>query len=349
MIPNIWSFISYFGDIAYWIGFTVAFTIVYYFLNKEEKRKVSWVFYQLLLSGYATYLLVAVLKIIFKIPRPCYGLPYCPASYSFPSGHAALSFAWLTVLLMRPERRNYLFLLPIPFLVAVSRVMLGVHTWIDVIGGAVVGILIPILIIKTEKIWKKLLKETFSKKNKFVVRKFIHLGGFLIILSYFLFGKELTSTLVFAGLVIYLLSEILRKIKIHVPIIHFLTHFCGKREEIRGIATGPIFYLIGILVSLSFFSEICFLTGTIALVIGDAVAGLVGSKIGKHKWFYNKNKSIEGSLAFFLSTLPFFSLFLPSIYPLILAFISAILESLLKSGENILLPVLVSGITCLIV
>lgn len=349
MALNIWGWISYFGDIAYWIGFTVAFTIVYYFLDKREKKKISWVFYQLLLSGYVTYILVLVLKIIFKIPRPCFGLPYCPSSYSFPSGHAAISFAWLTALLMRPERRKYLFLLPIPFLVAISRIMLGVHTWIDVVGGAVLGVLVSVFVVKTEKVWRELLRKIFSKKNKFVVRKIIHLSGILIVLSYFLLGKETTLILTFIGLVVYFISEILRKMEIHVPVIHFLTYFCGKREEIRGIATGPIFYLIGILLSLSFFPEICFLTGAIALIVGDAAAGLIGFKFGKHKWFYNKNKSIEGSLAFYLSTFPFFAIFLPIVYSLILVFAAAVLESFLSKGENILLPALVSGITCLIV
>ena len=38
------------------------------------------------------------------------------------------------------------------------------------------------------------------------------------------------------------------------------------------------------------------------LAVGDGFSDLIGRRIGKTKWIYNKNKSVEGSLAFFLSS-----------------------------------------------
>jgi undecaprenyl-diphosphatase len=72
----------------------------------------------------------------FHDPRP---LVDVPVSDSFPSGHAASSFAcaallaWLTPLPKMP-----LFVLAA--LIAFSRVYVGVHYPLDVLGGAVLGL-----------------------------------------------------------------------------------------------------------------------------------------------------------------------------------------------------------------
>jgi len=72
----------------------------------------------------------------FPDPRPLVGVP---VSDSFPSGHAAISFAcagllaWLTPLPKVP-----LFVLAA--LIAFSRVYVGVHYPLDVLGGAALGL-----------------------------------------------------------------------------------------------------------------------------------------------------------------------------------------------------------------
>jgi undecaprenyl-diphosphatase len=64
-----------------------------------------------------------------------------PSSPSFPSGHATTSFAAATaVAVLMPRLRVPAFALA--FVVALSRVYLGVHFVIDVVAGAVLGTLI---------------------------------------------------------------------------------------------------------------------------------------------------------------------------------------------------------------
>ena len=42
-------------------------------------------------------------------------------------------------------------------------------------------------------------------------------------------------------------------------------------------------------------------TGILALGVGDALASIVGKRIGKHRWSASSSKTIEGSIAFVTS------------------------------------------------
>jgi undecaprenyl-diphosphatase len=62
-----------------------------------------------------------------------------PLTFSFPSGHAASAVAAaVTLARLWPNGRLVLWLLAV--LVAVSRIYVGVHYPLDVLGGAVLGL-----------------------------------------------------------------------------------------------------------------------------------------------------------------------------------------------------------------
>jgi undecaprenyl-diphosphatase len=76
--------------------------------------------------------------------RPCVEVAAagCPGTTSFPSGHALGAAAfWTTVAVLLPQlgRRVWLVALVIPLVVAVTRVLLGVHYPSDVAAGLLVG------------------------------------------------------------------------------------------------------------------------------------------------------------------------------------------------------------------
>lgn len=86
-----------------------------------------------------------LLKLTFERPRPAafFGLAV-PASYSFPSGHALVSFAFFVGLATlpaastanRPRRTLYYIAAALPIAaIGFSRVYLGVHYPTDVLGG----------------------------------------------------------------------------------------------------------------------------------------------------------------------------------------------------------------------
>jgi undecaprenyl-diphosphatase len=77
---------------------------------------------------------------IWATPKPLVGVPH---DGSFPSGHAASSFACATVLAFALPRQAWaLFLLAAA--IAWSRVYVGVHFPLDVLAGAALGVLVAI-------------------------------------------------------------------------------------------------------------------------------------------------------------------------------------------------------------
>jgi undecaprenyl-diphosphatase len=94
-------------------------------------------------------LLARAFKSVVDVQRPAFryaepkALVHVPHDHSFPSGHAATSFACATTLALAfPRLAAPLYLLAAA--IAYSRVYVGVHYPLDVLGGAVLGIAVAI-------------------------------------------------------------------------------------------------------------------------------------------------------------------------------------------------------------
>jgi undecaprenyl-diphosphatase len=80
-----------------------------------------------------------------------------PHSGAFPSGHAATAFAAATVIAC-DSRRLAIPAYSLAALVAWSRVYVGVHWPLDVIGGAALGILVAIALLKLSEALRRSLR-----------------------------------------------------------------------------------------------------------------------------------------------------------------------------------------------
>lgn len=171
----------------------------------------------------------------------------------------------------------------------------------------------------------------------------------MFLLCWLLFPEEASSRWLAAtipfGVALYMLSNALGWVR-----NRGLIQTVSRSGVARELASGPFYYgLLHAAAAALFWTDspigIC---GIIVLCIGDGVADLVGRPYGRHKWFYNRAKSVEGSVAFFVATLtvltPIAQLFVdlgffaavPLIHLALVVFVAALVESLpLGDFDNI--------------
>ena len=154
--------ISDFGNLIVWF-FICA--ILFLFGGEKGKKVAILAILALILSSIA----VGVLKYVVAEPRPFVTLENVKLltddalGYytSFPSGHTSGSFAFAVVVGLKYKiktLRNLRLIYPLlifAMLVGFSRIYIGVHYPLDVLVGAIIGIICAIIVLKSEnKIFK---------------------------------------------------------------------------------------------------------------------------------------------------------------------------------------------------
>jgi undecaprenyl-diphosphatase len=122
-----------------WLAIALALSIVW-------RRPLPFVLTLLAVSaadGVASLLKAAIGE---KRPAEPDALITIPHSHSFPSGHAATAFAGATVLsVLLPRGAPAFFVLAAA--IAYSRLYVGVHWPLDIVGGAFVGVATALLLL----------------------------------------------------------------------------------------------------------------------------------------------------------------------------------------------------------
>jgi membrane-associated phospholipid phosphatase len=147
---ELWQCLSAFGDARILLVFVLPFC--------RRRPKLLWA---IVLSALLGWLMSRGIKLIVHLPRPDnfaeLALPEIEhrysGSFSFPSGHTVTIFSFAGIFLAAfPIRKTALFLI-LAALVGYSRIMLGAHWPIDVLGGAIVGILAAMLGLYLSEHW----------------------------------------------------------------------------------------------------------------------------------------------------------------------------------------------------
>ncbi|MBD3196363.1 MAG: phosphatase PAP2 family protein [Candidatus Lokiarchaeota archaeon] len=135
------SIITYLGDV---IPSVLIVTTAYYIYDKRFAKNLA---YSLLSSSYSN----GVLKDIFQDPRPWTRREV--TGYGFPSGHSQNAVAVWGYMAYHARKKNkivaWIFVF-IAYLIAISRVMVGVHDIQDIWGGLLFGMLFLTIFILLE-------------------------------------------------------------------------------------------------------------------------------------------------------------------------------------------------------
>jgi membrane-associated phospholipid phosphatase len=144
------KFITHLGDAGWcWILLAVILLIV------KKTRKIGLVMAVSLLSSYVVNNLI--LKNLVARVRPYEAVDglqriiEAQSDFSFPSGHSASSFAAAVVIFMLCPRKYGVPALVLAFLIALSRLYVGVHYPTDVLTGVISGTVIAVIVCTVYK------------------------------------------------------------------------------------------------------------------------------------------------------------------------------------------------------
>ncbi len=160
LFDSIFAFLSLKGNSI--ITWAIIILLLIVFEEQKDKRFIGYFFASFIITSFITN---DILKNIFERPRPIFHIASsfisCPSDFSFPSGHAAGAFSAAVILAHFDAKRKWIYY-TIATLVAYSRIYLGCHYFLDVVGGALFGSLISILVLQ---IHSQLQKKSIRKRS----------------------------------------------------------------------------------------------------------------------------------------------------------------------------------------
>lgn len=147
-------------------------------------------------------------------------------------------------------------------------------------------------------------------------RKALHLTGLTIPAFYIAFGREFTLTFVALAFALFVVLEPFRiiegfrdKIKLRlrlinpdmvagVEILERQVYMIERSHERDGVA-AHIYFSLASLIVIYFFDRNTAIAAITVATLGDAMAAIIGVRFGRHR--FKNGKSLEGSLAYFIT------------------------------------------------
>ncbi len=203
---------------------------------------------------------------------------------------------------------------------------------------------------------------TATRKSMQIPRRLFHASMGIsvgLVYQFLLTHSRAIYILGFCACVVYILEQI----RINYPELSGNIKIINKylfraEEQLKESAGVP--YVMGVLLTLISFPKVVALVAIYTLAVADPLSAIIGIKYGKTKVV--KNKSLEGSLAFFTASLlitflvffwwtSYLQIMLGSV--ILLSFLVALIGSLfemipLRIDDNLTIPLFTAGMTLLL-
>ena len=177
-----------------------------------------------------------------------------------------------------------------------------------------------------------------------VFRELIHASGIFIPVIASVVGVPLVAVSIILVIGLYATSEYLRTEGKKMPLINFITRKAASQNELYQIVLAPVYFAIGILVTLVIFPAPASSAAIAIFAFGDSTASIFGRYLAKTPLPFNNDKSLEGSIAGFFFALLAGSFFVSPLVALVGAAIAMFIEYLpLPINDNLLIP-LITGL-----
>jgi dolichol kinase/phosphoserine phosphatase len=177
-----------------------------------------------------------------------------------------------------------------------------------------------------------------------LVRESIHISGFFMPVLAVFFGLPIVAAFILTLIVLYTISEFSRINGVNMPIISTITRRAASQSELCQFTLAPIYFAVGILLTLVLFPAPASYAAVAIFTLGDSTASLVGGAFSRGGLRFNRAKSLEGSLGGFFFAFLAGSVFVSPWLALLGAMVGMFIEYLpLPVNDNLLIP-LVTGL-----
>ena len=174
-----------------------------------------------------------------------------------------------------------------------------------------------------------------------ILRETIHASGFSVPIVCIYLGLPIIALAILIIMLLYLMSELARMERKKLSILSSITLSAATQYELYEFATAPIFFALGILLTLILFPFAASSAAIAIFALGDSTASIFGRIYGRDILPFNKGKTLEGSVFGFVFAFLAGSVFTIPLKSLIGALIAMTVESLpLPVNDNFITPLI---------
>ena len=151
--------------------------MLFWILKFDRIITLKFICFSIVCFAITDYSTAHFFKPFFDRLRPCYdsetvsivrGIIGCGGKYSFPSSHAAnhfglASFWYYSIYLLSTQKWRWLWIWA--FLISFAQVYVGVHFPLDIVGGALLGIITGLVLARLFQAWIGLLPAKSPKNS----------------------------------------------------------------------------------------------------------------------------------------------------------------------------------------